>query len=173
MRRRSLAFIMILLSVGCGSSSSSQNDAGHVGPGESCTAIVEACHPVDVGTGEISVCHDLGHSGPSEMCDARRVECVALCTAAASDGGHLDAAVAESDAAVANICTMLGSLCHHYDTGSGPAHECHEVGHAGDLAACEAMAESCMTICSGDAGSHSHDEDAGEHAHDEDAGAHH
>lgn len=156
MLRRGLLLTALGLVVACGGGGGDA-DAGHVGPGESCTEIVEHCHSVDTGVGEIAECHALGHDGPAEMCDARVAECVALCDAADVDGGPPDA------------CDMLGHQCHPFDTGSGPAHDCHELGHAGDLAACEAMLASCLMTCSGDAGS-AHDEDAGA-AHDHDGGA--
>jgi hypothetical protein len=46
-------------------------------------------------------------------------------------------------------CQVLGELCHAADTGSGPAHDCHEVGHVGDAAACEAEFAGCMGTCTG------------------------
>ncbi len=42
---------------------------------------------------------------------------------------------------------MIGELCHAADTGSGPGHDCHSLGHEGDSAACEAQMASCMEIC--------------------------
>jgi hypothetical protein len=140
-------------------------DAGHGGEG-ACGDIVEACHTVDTGTGEIAVCHDIGHDEDHAMCEARRDECVALCEAAHDDGGtHHDedgGTHHDEDGGPPDLCDELGSLCHPYDTGSGPGHECHEIGHAGDLPACEAAEAMCRTVCSGDAGpAHGHDEDAG------------
>jgi hypothetical protein len=57
---------------------------------------------------------------------------------------------AESDGAVK--CEVIGELCHEADTGSGPAHECHEVGHVGNAAACEAEFASCIGTCVADEG---------------------
>ena len=44
-------------------------------------------------------------------------------------------------------CQVLGELCHAADTGSGPAHDCHEVGHVGNAAACEAEFAGCVATC--------------------------
>jgi len=44
-------------------------------------------------------------------------------------------------------CAVLGELCHEADTGPGPAHECHEVGHEGEGAACLAQFASCTRTC--------------------------
>jgi hypothetical protein len=46
-------------------------------------------------------------------------------------------------------CQVLGELCHAADTGSGPAHDCHEVGHVGNAAACEAEFAGCVGTCTG------------------------
>ncbi|AKF08627.1 hypothetical protein [Sandaracinus amylolyticus] len=126
-----------------------------------CGDIVDVCHDVDTGTGAIAECHDLGHAGDVAACEPRRDECVALCTAARTDAGSSEEVDAGShhedvDGGPPDLCDELGSLCHAYDTGSGPAHECHEVGHAGDLAACQAVETMCRATCSGDAGAHDH-----------------
>jgi hypothetical protein len=45
-------------------------------------------------------------------------------------------------------CKVMGELCHEADTGSGsPAHECHEVGHEGDGAACLKEFAGCINTC--------------------------
>jgi hypothetical protein len=44
-------------------------------------------------------------------------------------------------------CQVLGELCHAADTEPGPAHDCHEVGHVGNAAACEAEFAGCVGIC--------------------------
>lgn len=59
----------------------------------SCTDIIHACHPVDQGLpGPINDCHELGHENRTSDCQAQRDACVALCEAAAADGGG-DAAI--------------------------------------------------------------------------------
>lgn len=52
-----------------------------------------------------------------------------------------------ADAPPADACAGLGSNCHVVDPGSGPLHECHELGHAGDLLACSAERSACVTSC--------------------------
>lgn len=44
-------------------------------------------------------------------------------------------------------CRVLGELCHEADTGSGPAHECHELGHVNDAAACVEGFSGCVETC--------------------------
>jgi uncharacterized repeat protein (TIGR04052 family) len=55
--------------------------------------------------------------------------------------------VVECVAPAADACTGLGSSCHVVDPGSGPLHECHELGHAGDAAACSLARASCVDAC--------------------------
>lgn len=58
--------------------------------------------------------------------------------AAHGGGGHGDAPV---------ICEVLGTLCHDADTGSGMGHDCHQVGHVGELEACEDQFAGCIGFC--------------------------
>jgi hypothetical protein len=44
-------------------------------------------------------------------------------------------------------CIDLSELCHEADTGSGPAHDCHEIAHADVEADCAAALVDCMTTC--------------------------
>lgn len=55
-------------------------------------------------------------------------------------GGHADAPA---------ICQVVGTLCHEADTGSGMGHDCHELGHEGELEACEEQFASCIGFCVG------------------------
>jgi len=48
-------------------------------------------------------------------------------------------------------CQVLGELCHEADTGSGPAHDCHETGHIGNAATCVKDFSSCIHVCVTDA----------------------
>ncbi|MDQ3032437.1 MAG: hypothetical protein M3Y87_08485 [Myxococcota bacterium] len=163
---RALSIAMVLVLAACGGGSG-DGDAGH-GAGGACDEIVEHCHSVGSASAEADACHELGHDGPVASCEARRAECVAICDAVAEDAGPPDA------------CETISHTCHAFDTGSGPAHECHELGHASDVGACEAALAGCLMTCSGDAGAHHHDEDggasgdddAGSHSHDADAGSH-
>jgi hypothetical protein len=56
----------------------------------------------------------------------------------ASTGGAEDGAVE---------CQVIGELCHEADTGSGPGHDCHEVGHEADGVACLKEFSSCIATC--------------------------
>jgi uncharacterized repeat protein (TIGR04052 family) len=56
-------------------------------------------------------------------------------------------AVVECVAAAASACSDLGSTCHVVDPGSGPLHECHELGHGADEAACAAGRATCVEAC--------------------------
>lgn len=44
-------------------------------------------------------------------------------------------------------CKVMGELCHAADSGSGAAHDCHEVGHEGDGASCLAEFAGCINTC--------------------------
>lgn len=78
---------------------SSDDDHSHSETGEhtstfaSCQAIIDACHPLDVGEGAIHDCHEVAHdateaTGDGE-CVAKKDECLKTCVADAgtSDGG--------------------------------------------------------------------------------------
>lgn len=87
------------LLAGCGDDDPSDSD-GAVEEGDhhgeeltaACQAIMTACHPVDVGTGEVHVCHEYAHSNDDDMCVSEKDRCIALCEAAAGDedGGQTD-----------------------------------------------------------------------------------
>src|SRR5690606_12661649 len=70
-------------------------------------------------------------------------------TLTATDAGCASTAstVVECAAAANDACTLLGSTCHVVDPGSGPLHECHELGHASDAAACSLASASCVEAC--------------------------
>jgi hypothetical protein len=44
-------------------------------------------------------------------------------------------------------CAVLGELCHEADTGPGPAHDCHEVGHEGEGTQCLLAFADCARTC--------------------------
>jgi uncharacterized repeat protein (TIGR04052 family) len=48
---------------------------------------------------------------------------------------------------VQNLCNDLGRNCHVVDTGTGVINECHNLGHAGDAAMCEARRDECVQAC--------------------------
>lgn len=70
-------------------------------------------------------------------------------TLTASSQGCSDTAstVVECVAPATDACAGLGSTCHVVDPGSGPLHECHELGHAGDAGACSLARASCVGAC--------------------------
>jgi hypothetical protein len=66
--------------------------------------------------------------------------------AGAANGGAPDGAGgAGSDGSIE--CQVVGLICHEADTGSGAAHDCHEVGHEGDGSACLAKFAGCINTC--------------------------
>jgi hypothetical protein len=114
-----------------------------------CAEIGTYCHAFDEGTGLGAQCHETGHAGDEAACAAIYDECIAFCHSAHDE----DAGDAGQHASV--VCEELGHLCHDFDNGdSGLGHECHEVGHAGDEAACLAIQGDCLALCGGDAGQH-------------------
>jgi len=56
-------------------------------------------------------------------------------------------AVIECSAPADDPCAGLGSTCHVVDPGSGPLHECHELGHGGNAQACSLGRASCIDAC--------------------------
>jgi uncharacterized repeat protein (TIGR04052 family) len=70
-------------------------------------------------------------------------------TLTASLAGCTDTAstVVQCANAEAAVCSSLGSNCHVVDPGSGPLHDCHELGHAGDEKACSAGRAGCVESC--------------------------
>lgn len=67
---------------------------GHTSQFASCQAIIDACHPKDVGEGAAHDCHDFAHAPAANeaSCAAKKTECLATCNAAdagAADGGTL------------------------------------------------------------------------------------
>jgi uncharacterized repeat protein (TIGR04052 family) len=65
----------------------------------------------------------------------------------------------------ASACDGLGSTCHVVDATSSEAHECHELGHGGDEAACAEGRAACIDTCGSalcsELGSLCHDVDPG------------
>lgn len=78
--------LFALAAVGCGDDDGEGGDAGS-DYGPSCGEIIAVCHDVDDGTGRISECHDIAHEEVESACAPIVTECVALCVAAAGDGG--------------------------------------------------------------------------------------
>jgi hypothetical protein len=55
-------------------------------------------------------------------------------------GGHAEAPA---------ICRVVGTLCHDADTGSGMGHDCHQLGHVGNIETCEEEFAGCIGFCVG------------------------
>lgn len=72
---------------------------GHHGTAESCQRIIDACHDVDPGTGEIHSCHETAHDdGTATACDPIADRCVMLCEDLANtDAGPSGDAGSSSD----------------------------------------------------------------------------
>lgn len=105
-----------------------------------CAVIGELCHESDSGSGDAHDCHETGHIGDGAVCLSAFADCVALCVPEDDDG---DAGGSQADA----HCAALGELCHPVDDHDGPLHECHELGHENDAAACAKAFEACSTQC--------------------------
>ena len=74
-----MRYVLLLASLAACSSKTSTTDAGDA---PECTAIVEACHPKDPGTGQIHECHEAAEKNVAADCKAKQAACVALCNAA-------------------------------------------------------------------------------------------
>lgn len=100
-----------------------------------CSVLGELCHEADTGSGLAHDCHELGHDGVIATCAKQFDGCISAC-------------VTESDASQQDPrCAALGELCHEVDDGDGPLHDCHELGHDGNAAACASGFEDCATRC--------------------------
>lgn len=122
-----------------------------------CAELGTYCHAFDEGTGLGAECHEAGHTGDEAVCAEMYDECIAFCQ---SDAGHHEEDGGDAGHHASAVCEEIGHLCHDFDNGdSGLGHECHEVGHAGDEAACLAIQDDCVALCGGDAGHH--EDDAG------------
>jgi hypothetical protein len=75
------------------SSSSGETENGEpTSPFPSCQAILHACHPLDVGEGDIHDCHETAHDNATEAkCAAAKDNCLKICVpdaGASGDAGH-------------------------------------------------------------------------------------
>ncbi|MBK6697382.1 MAG: hypothetical protein IPG50_35105 [Myxococcales bacterium] len=85
----SLLALLVPLTSAC----HSDDDHSHTSTFASCTAIIDACHPVDVGAGAIHDCHEAAHNATKEDdCAPKKATCVALCAAAGDGGAAADGA---------------------------------------------------------------------------------
>ena len=44
-------------------------------------------------------------------------------------------------------CAVISEACHHADEGEGEAHDCHELAHDNETAACTDQKDACITAC--------------------------
>lgn len=127
-----------------------------------CEVIGELCHAADDGDGPLHDCHELGHSNDPAVCRERFGSCITQCLAVddghggAGGGGGVGGAAGAAGAAGAGghgghtqspYCLALGELCHPVSSVSAALQECHELGHIGDAAVCEAQFTECATQC--------------------------
>ena len=66
------------------------DEGSHDPKSPTCAAIMDACHDVDTGEGEIAMCHDIAHDDVEAACADHELHCIPLCEAAAADGGGHD-----------------------------------------------------------------------------------
>jgi uncharacterized repeat protein (TIGR04052 family) len=67
-----------------------------------------------------------------------------------------------------NACQDIINACHDVDPGSGPLHDCHELGHDEVESACAPERDRCVALCGAAMsldGGHTHGEDAHTHSH--------
>lgn len=108
-RMRKLLSLMLPLTlvfaVACGDDDVADDDDDtdeHTSEYPACAAIIEACHPVDTGDGDIAECHSTAHGASSNaVCEPEQERCVALCEAAAGDDDD-DATEEDAGADAAN-----------------------------------------------------------------------
>ncbi len=123
MTHRFLSIALALTILGCGGGGTETPDSG-VDSRPTCTELFERCHPLDVGTGEIHVCHDFAEADETTEaeCVAMRDHCSEVCTATDAggdvDGGATvdsgtteDSGAAMTDAGCTGVeVTVLNSL---------------------------------------------------------------
>lgn len=85
-RLASFLAVFVLTTVGCHGDDHDHSDRPAV-----CTEIIERCHPLDLGSGEIHECHEGAESTWDEAtCTAKKASCFAACTAPVDGGGDAD-----------------------------------------------------------------------------------
>jgi hypothetical protein len=120
-----------------------------------CSEVLTRCRGQDDATGLGNFCLRVASDGEPTACEAVATECAVHCSGdvvTSSDAGQLDV----------DQCKAMGDACHDFDTGNGLGNLCHEVGHMGNLAWCEAIYADCVALCGEP---EPHEEDAGEQMH--------
>lgn len=83
--------VLGLALVACGDDHShDEGEGSHDPKSPTCAAIMDVCHDVDTGDGEIAMCHDIAHADVEAECSDHELHCIPLCEAAAADGGGHD-----------------------------------------------------------------------------------
>ena len=73
---------------GCSDHDHHAGAGAHDSPYPTCKAIIDACHPYDVGEGPVHDCHDQAHEAAGEAsCIPIKDNCIQLCEAAGRDAG--------------------------------------------------------------------------------------
>jgi hypothetical protein len=70
-----------------------------------------------------------------------------------------DSAPAGPHAGGPAVCEELAKACHDVGHGPGETGKCHEIGHKGDVQACEKERDRCLKLCADaakNAGGHQH-----------------
>ncbi|GAB4206425.1 MAG: hypothetical protein OHK0013_23080 [Sandaracinaceae bacterium] len=52
-----------------------------------------------------------------------------------------------SSPAATSACRDISAACHDVDPGSGPLHDCHELGHDEVESACASERDRCVALC--------------------------
>lgn len=78
-----VAVSIFALAYGCSDDDHSHDtgeEGGHSSPYPSCQAIIDACHPKDIGEGAAHDCHEIAHdNGTEEKCAAAKSQCLVTC----------------------------------------------------------------------------------------------
>jgi hypothetical protein len=82
---RGLVLCVLALGLVACSGSTSTPDSGHSVSSPTCEMILERCHPLDTGSGEIHECHEMSEANVEADCVAMRDHCFMVCVPA--DGG--------------------------------------------------------------------------------------
>jgi hypothetical protein len=97
MTTRLLTIALSLTTISCGGGTGTP-DSG-VDPRPACTEIVERCHPLDLGTGDIHECHEFAEAEATTdaQCEAMQASCFATCTASDSGTAPVDSGTTPVD----------------------------------------------------------------------------
>jgi hypothetical protein len=138
---------------------------GHAGPESQCAIEHDRCvnlceaRQLELGIDEHGKPLDAGSDAPDASVDARAdarpnppsdAGSRGDATTRVDSGHHVDATPpihTDAGLGAAEMCVRLGNICHKVDPGSGPIHDCHNIGHDGVIKLCEANYARCMPLC--------------------------